>query len=145
MEPIHVTTLIWTWHTFWMFSLTYAVGRAAYRHGGWPIARPGTCIVDGPCRFSILKWPVSGRWLLTALLLMISLMIFDVTRVAWKIMLEDYPTQITWFNVIIRGAPIFIEPWVFIRQIRRGLTNDYQDARRRRLQRKITKRLEEAP
>lgn len=125
-----------------MFALTYAVGRAALRHGGWPFARPGTCALHGPCRFGIIKWPVTGRWLLTALLLMISIMIFDVARVAWRVMLDDYPTQITWFNVITRGAPIFIEPWVFIRQIQRGLTNDYSDsnARKERLLKKIAKK-----
>jgi hypothetical protein len=78
----------------------------------------------------VIVWPVSGRWLLTALCLLITVMILDVARVSWRVALSDFPTSITWRNVLVRAAPIGIEPWVFVRQWRYGLTND--PGRRRR-------------
>jgi hypothetical protein len=127
LREITVLALVWSWHVFWLGLLTCSVGRAAYSHTGSPFRRHPRWLhlfwkIKVPKPF---YWPVSGRWLLTALLLLITIMIFDVTRVTWIIAHHHYPTTITWWNVIVRASPIIIEPWTFWRQWRRGLTNDY--------------------
>lgn len=124
MDQITALALIWMWHALWMALLTYAVGRAAHRTVGWPIHYPMTCRIRGGCKVRILVWPVAGRWLLTALFLMITWMIGDVAHVVWTASLRNYPTNIGWDNVALRAAPIILEPWMFWRQWSRGLTND---------------------
>lgn len=127
MSPILAIALIWTWHTFWMSLLTYAVGRAAYAHAGNPIRRHPRWI-HLFWKISVPKpyyWPVSGRWLITALLLMITVMMGDVARGTWTIWHRHYDVPISWWTVFWRGFPIFIEPACFWRQWTRGLTNDY--------------------
>ena len=124
-DQITVLAYIWTWHFIWMALLTYAVGKAAHTNTGWPVHKPKTCKLFGGCKVRFIVWPVSGRWLITALFLMITLMIGHVCHVAWKVALNDYPTTIGWDNVALRAAPLLLEPWTFWRQWRRGLTNDY--------------------
>ena len=135
MNEIFVISLIWSWHAFWMALLTYSIAKAAFSHTGLPVCSPTSCDISGPCRWRIVKWPVSGRWLLTFLCLMITLMILDVARVSWRVWSLDYPTSLSWDSVLLRASPIWIEPWTFWRQWRRGLTNDYPATRRGHLRR----------
>lgn len=125
MSPIFAIAVIWTWHCFWMAMLTYAVGRAAYEVTGWPV------FVQRVWRNRIpiprLVWPMSGRWMISLLFLMITLMLTDVARGSWNIWRIGFPIHLSWSSVILRAAPIIIEPACFWRQWRRGLVNDYQD------------------
>lgn len=127
MTPILAAALLWTWMSFWMVLLSLAIARAAYHHTGWPICRPTTCrIIGGKCRWRIIKWPISGRWLLTGLIITVTFMITDVMRVTWVIWSSDVPTTVEWESILFRFLPSLFAPWTFWRQIRRGLTNDYR-------------------
>lgn len=107
-EPLFWIAFIWTWHFAWLALLTYALGKAAHSHSGWP------------------SWPCSGRWMMTALLAAVTLMVGDLARVIWEVVLGDRTGgTVHWDSVIIRALPLPIAPWVFYRQIRRGLANDY--------------------
>ena len=140
MEAITALALIWTWHFFWMLLLTYAISKAAFRYAGWPFCSPDSCRLTGNCRWRVLTWPVSGRWILAGLFLMITLMVGDVARVAWQIAIDPRPVEIGWWNVVIRASPIFLEPWTFWRQWKRGLTNDYEKSHLDRLRRRRSSR-----
>ena len=125
MEPLPVIMFVWVWHFFWMLLLTIAVGMAAYSHnGGWPFSHPASCKLQGPCKFRVIHWPISGRWLITGLFLMITCMIGDIALLSIRVWRDDIPTTLTWQNVLVRAAPIFLEPWVFWRQWKQGLVND---------------------
>lgn len=126
MNLVFVVAVIWTWHAFWMLLLTYAIGRAAHTHTGWPVCKPESCRIIGgrKCKWRVFKWPVAGRWLLTALCFMVTLMIADIAKLAWEVYANDYPNRIDWQYVLVRALPIWIEPWTFWRQWRVGLTND---------------------
>ena len=106
--------------------LTYAVGKAAHTHSGWPFCRPEACrlIGGGRCKWRVIKWPISGRWLLTLLFVSWVFVLSDVTRALWEIYFTDFPTETEWSSVAVRALPVPIGPWVFFRQWSRGLTND---------------------
>lgn len=128
MNPFTAIVLIWSWHMLWMTLTTWTIGRAAYSHSGWPIVSRRTCrIIGHRCRFLVVRWPITGRWLLALLLASWVFVLGDVTRSLWALWLDgNEPHEpLTWFSTIIRAVPVPIGPWVFWRQWRTGLTNDH--------------------
>lgn len=108
MEARELLAIVWLWHAFWLILLTLAIGQAAHRITGSPF-----------------QWPVPGRWLLTFLFIMFTIMVGDVARIIFTHnILDNQLREVPWTQPLLRIIPIPIEPWVFWRQWTRGLTND---------------------
>lgn len=116
---------LWFWHFLFVGLLTYAIGRAAYNKVGRPRLIEGwTWVSFFRFRFPWLRWPIQGRWLLTALLAEFCVIFADVALRAYGNLDKAHQANVTWPQVILRALPCMIEPWVFLRQWKRGLLND---------------------
>lgn len=115
----HVLTFLWAWHAFFTSLLTFAVARSAVRNGGSPFRKPrfaGRFVDLRP-----IHWPVTGRWLLTALFGMFACIFVSVAWAAWTV---GPQVPVPWMRLAIRSLPCAIEPWIIYRTLTVGLVND---------------------
>lgn len=124
MTPERMLALVWSTHAVTIGLITLALMRSAYRINGSPFEVRSTA-GRFRLRYPAPVWPVAGRWLLSALFIVFTSVFIDIARVTLERNVYDSPdVRVTWTRVVIRFVPLLIEPWVFWRLWRVGLTTD---------------------
>lgn len=117
---LDLLAVIWTWHAVFSIGLAVIIGRAAYRHSGSPFRRFRLSIVGAG--YSPLHWPITGRWLLTALFCVFAIMFLNVAYASWTVPISAIAP--TWQRLLMRAIPAALEPWICYRIITCGLVID---------------------